>query len=118
MMILLGLPIAGILLAALCALARRGMRFAWLACISVCAAGLVLAAAVDHSPSETSNVAFAIGATLGLLIATAIVLHGSHRLGRRAAFVFATLIGGLGWIPGYALGCVVVEWLPVNRCFF
>lgn len=117
-MILLSLPIAAVILLAISVLARRGIRLAWLACTCLCAAGLVLAGLFDHRPSETSDVAFAIGATLGLVIGTAILLHGSHRLGRRTAFVFATLIGGLGWMPGYAFGCAVVDWLPVNRCFF
>src|SRR5262249_36505930 len=112
-MALLGLPIAALALLALSALGRRNVRHAWIGCVCLSLGGVVLAATLQHIPSETSDAAVATGASLGLCLGTAIMLYGPRAMGRAGAFAFATLVAGLGWIPGYFLGCGVVEWLPV-----
>jgi hypothetical protein len=118
MIVLLSLPVAAGILIGLRALARKRLAHAWLAAAIMSFTSIGLAVVVDPRPSETSTVAFVIGAIGALCIATAILLHASRRLGEGAALLVATLILGLGWIPGYIAGCIAVEWLPVNRCFF
>ena len=117
MVALIGLPIAALVLFGLSRLARGGVTRAWIASAALSLV-IVGAAIIFDRPSETSNVALAVGATLALWLATAVILHGARGIGRSAAFIIATLIFAFGWIPGYMVGCMVADWLPVNRCFF
>jgi hypothetical protein len=95
-----------------------GRRVLWIASLSIAVIAGVAAFALERPPSETSAAALTVGIVLSLLLATSIVTIGPPRLGRGATLVIATLLAGLSWMPGYIVGCVIADILPVNRCFF
>ena len=118
MAILLGIPVASVVVLGLDWMAKHGPRRTWLACSVVMVISLSVALVIDRSPSETSAVALAVSLGLSLILAAGIVLYGRTALGRIAAIAIASLVLGLGWLPGYLIGCAVADWLPGHGCFF
>jgi hypothetical protein len=95
-----------------------GRRVLWIAALSAVVIVGVATFAIERSPSETSAAALTVGMGLSLLLATFIVTVGPPRFGRGATLVIASLLSGLSWMPGYMVGCVIADFLPVNGCFF
>ena len=96
----------------------RGNRVLWTVTLTLLAVAGGVAFMIERPPSETSAAALAVGIAVSLLLAAFVVTIGPARFGRIATVALASTLCMLSLAPGYILGCVIADLLPVNGCFF
>ena len=96
----------------------RGDRILWTVTLTMLGVAGGAAFIVARPPSETSAAALTVGIAMSLLLAAFVVSIGAVRFGRIATVALASALCMLSLAPGYMLGCVIADILPVNGCFF
>ncbi len=96
----------------------RGPRTAWMVAIAMAVVLSVAAFKTEPPSSESSAFAAAVGGSLSVFVAALVIMPAPARLGRAGTLVVAALLSAVCFVPGYLIGCMIADFLPVNGCFF